>query len=281
MNTKYILDVDTSGKINYVGICTDDARLFIEHIVNKGDSNTYISQLKAINQKYGGDFFISVNNGNTKRVKSSFFEKLLRKERQKLKDIYVALGSNKNLYDANRTSLSYVLEDVKDNCNDIIMDKNCNLASRLVNLAKELRKNALIPGDIVLEGRVFFVHIVDKNNDKVSNEYFDKLESNIAKVSFHATSNHRMISNDNGAVITSTYVSGFVDFTKFAANLAELGYSLQDHDDLGFISDFYDDSGNLELSALKSCNLCYNDSLTCAFFKTEYLNKQTFADKTR
>ena len=75
MDTKYIINADSkTGKINWVGVCTEDGNISLEEIMNNEDSKVYISQLLKINQKYGGDLFESINNKKVKYVKNSFFE---------------------------------------------------------------------------------------------------------------------------------------------------------------------------------------------------------------
>ena len=78
----------------------------------------------------------------------------------------------------------------------------------------------------------------------------------------------------------SNEIAGYVDFTKFTSDLSNLGYSLEDYDDPGYISDFYDINGKLHLSSLKDANICYNDSIKCEFVKTKYLNELTVPKKT-
>ena len=277
MNAKYIINADKSGKINFVGIRTNDGNLIIERIINKEISNQYIEQLKDINKKYGGDFFISVNNKEVDYVNSSFFEEKLRKINGKSdkEELYVVFGQNKDDYVNNRIDLDYVLEDVKNN------SKTNNLAERIVQTAADLRVNSLIAGDIVLDGRISFIHIVDKNNNYVNNEYTSEIENRIAKVTFRPSTHHKMIKTTSSAVIMSNEVVGYVDFSNFVHDLANLGYSLADYDDPGYVSDLYDESGILHLSSLKNVNICYNDSLRCEFVKTKYLNTQTIFRKIK
>lgn len=276
MDVKYIINADKSGKINFIGIRKDNGYLTIERIVNKEISNEYIEQLKEINRKYGGDFFIAVNNRKVKYVKSSFFEEKLRKAygKENEKELYVVFGKNKDDYENNRVDLDYVLEEVNNN------SKGDNIAKRIVSAATDLRLNSLIAGDIILEGRIKFIHIVDKNNEYVNDEYSSKIENNIAKVIFRPSTKHKMIRTNKSSLIMSNEIAGYVDFTKFTSDLSSLGYSLEDYDDPGYVSDFYDINGKLHLSSLKKANICYNDSIKCEFVKTKYLNELTVPKKT-
>ena len=276
MSSKYIINADKVGKINFVGVHTDNG-LVIERIVNKEISNEYIEQLKSINKKYGGDFFISINNKDVNYVNSTFFEEKIRKinGKDENEELYVVSGDNKNNYVNNRIDLDYVLEEVRNNA------ENDNLAKRIVKTTTDLRMNSLIAGDIILDGRVKFIHIVDKNNNYVNNEYTSKIENSIAKVVFRPSTHHKMIQTTASSVIMSNEIAGYVDFSNFVYDLSKLGYSLADYDDPGYVSDLYYEPGILHISDLRNANICYDDSLKCEFVKTKYLNTQTILGKSK
>ena len=80
LETKYIINADyITGKINWIGVYSENGNISLERIINSENSEEYIPQLIKINQKYGGDFFDNINNKKVRYVKQAFFEEEIRK----------------------------------------------------------------------------------------------------------------------------------------------------------------------------------------------------------
>lgn len=71
---KYIINANANGRINLVGVNTEKGFELIEIKDNQNPAN-YIKELQEINKKYGGDFFVALNNPSIKVSSKRYLEK--------------------------------------------------------------------------------------------------------------------------------------------------------------------------------------------------------------
>lgn len=71
---KYIINANANGRINLVGVNTENGFELIEIKDNQNATN-YIKELQEINKRYGGDFFTALNNGEVKAVSRKKIER--------------------------------------------------------------------------------------------------------------------------------------------------------------------------------------------------------------
>ena len=78
MDKKYIIDLDSKGLINYVGINTPEG-LVIKKITDQDDATKYMNQMREINNEYG-HFFRNYFDGKCEIASGRFFEEEMKKE---------------------------------------------------------------------------------------------------------------------------------------------------------------------------------------------------------
>lgn len=109
MDKKYIIDLDSNGLINYVGINTPEG-LVIKKITDKEDATEYMKQMREIDKEYGF-FFRSYFNRQCDIASTRFFESEMRKQyvKEEPAPVITEKVNNKSIKQVAALALAFII----------------------------------------------------------------------------------------------------------------------------------------------------------------------------
>ena len=278
MKSKYIINLDNEGLIHFVGINVSDG-LVIKQIINQDDASKYMKQVKEINKEYG-NFFRDYFDEKCEIKSSEFFKEEMKKQSEikSTDDLFIITNEEELPKESN---INNILDEVSRNSISVSEDNKITphgIATKIAQLRDGMSE--FYPGNIDLAINFNFVRVVDKDGKHIDNDISKKIEDSIVKVSANLTSSDTMFFTEPVNAFLDRRISGYVDFSKFIKNLSDLGYSMASNDwmmsdrkfEKNYISDLYDENGNLDLSVLKS-TANTDDRFGCIFNKTDNLKR--------